>query len=197
MVTAMSTTVDTYFIESRWKAELEAIRAILLSCGLEECLKWGTPHYMVNGKNVVGIMGFSQHFAIWFHQGVYLSDPLGILTNASEGKTRALRQWRFRGAEELNLASIQAYIIEAVQNQLNGLEIKPQAKKVEMPVELETALQDAALLAAFNALSPGKRKEYAEHISGAKQSGTRLQRLEKCKPMILLGYGLNDKYRKC
>ncbi|MBI3142350.1 MAG: YdeI/OmpD-associated family protein [Bacteroidetes bacterium] len=193
----MPATTDAYILESPWKTELETLRATILSCGLNECMKWGAPHYTVSGKNVIGLMGFSQHYAMWFHQGVFLSDPLGVLTNAGEGKTRGLRQWRFKAGEPLDLESIRAYVFEAAHNQSKGLEITPQAKKVAMPLELETALEDPLLHAAFKALSPGKRKEYAEHIGGAKQASTRAQRLEKCKVMILQGQGLHHKYRNC
>ena len=66
-----------------------------------------------------------------------------------------------------------------------------------MPDELKNALSaDSKLTARFNALTPGKQREYAEHIGNAKRVETRLLRLEKAKPLILNGVGLNDKYRK-
>ena len=46
------------------------------------------------------------------------------------------------------------------------------------------------------ALSPGKRREYAEYIAEARREDTRNKRLEKIMPMILAGQGLNDRYRK-
>ena len=41
----------------------------------------------------------------------------------------------------------------------------------------------------------GKRKEYAAYVIEAKREETKVKRLEKIKPMILEGIGLNDKYR--
>ncbi|WP_395047400.1 YdeI/OmpD-associated family protein [Flavobacterium sp.] len=46
---------------------------------------------------------------------------------------------------------------------------------------------------AFELFSPYKQKEFIEYIDTAKQEKTKLDRLEKIKPMILDGKGLNDK----
>ncbi len=50
---------------------------------------------------------------------------------------------------------------------------------------------------AFDAMTPGKRREYADHISEAKRTETKTSRLAKILPMIAAGAGLHDKYRKC
>jgi len=189
-------TVEEYIEGSQWGDEIQILREILLGTELKECVKWGAPHYTINKKNVVGIAGFKEHFALWFHQGVFLQDTYGVLINAGEGVTKGLRQWRFKSIEEIDKERILEYTLEAIENQKRGLEIKPETKKVPMPEELDRELKaNKALKEAFNTLSPGKRKEYAEHIGSAKQEKTRLSRLEKCVPMILAGTGLNDKYR--
>jgi len=51
--------------------------------------------------------------------------------------------------------------------------------------------------AAFRKLTPGKQREYAEHVVSAKRDDTRLRRIEKVLPMITAGIGLHDKYRNC
>ncbi len=38
----------------------------------------------------------------------------------------------------------------------------------------------------------GKQREYCEHIANAKREATKQNRLEKIKPMILQGIGLNE-----
>lgn len=48
----------------------------------------------------------------------------------------------------------------------------------------------------FEKVTLGKQKEYVIYINEAKQESTKLSRLEKIKPMILQGIGLNDKYKK-
>ena len=66
-----------------------------------------------------------------------------------------------------------------------------------IPEELELAFgSNPSLKDSFEALSPSKRREYAEHIGGAKREETRQQRLQKVIPMILEGIGLSDKYKK-
>jgi uncharacterized protein YdeI (YjbR/CyaY-like superfamily) len=52
---------------------------------------------------------------------------------------------------------------------------------------------DPALKAAFEALTPGRRKLYSVHVSRAKQAKTRAARAEKCVPMILSGRGFNER----
>ena len=67
-----------------------------------------------------------------------------------------------------------------------------------IPDELSNAFEsDNELKQQFNALSPGKQREYADHISSAKQEKTRLSRLEKALPLIKAGKGLYDKYKNC
>ena len=45
-------------------------------------------------------------------------------------------------------------------------------------------------------LTPGRQRDYNIHIGDAKREATQLSRLEKIRPMVLAGQGLNDKYRK-
>jgi len=190
--------VESYIESSAWKNELNALRDILTQTELVEELKWGTPHYTINKKIVVGIAGFKAYFGLWFHQGVFLKDEHNVLLNAQEGTTRGLRQWRFNAMDDIDAKLIVAYVEEAIENQKAGKEIKPQKKQLVIPDELKEALaRDAELSLKFDALTPGKKKEYAEHIGSAKQEKTRLSRLEKSVPLIMAGVGLHDKYRNC
>ena len=192
----MPTSIDQYLEESKWKDELNFIRSILLEFRFEEKLKWGIPYYVLNNKNIIGIAGFSDFGAIWFTQGVYLSDPNKRLINAQEGTTKGLRQWRFQSKDDLPDHELRAYIIEAIKNHDEGKEILPATKQVQMPIELAKKLEeDVELAFEFKELTPGKRKEFAAYIGGAKREETRLKRLEKAIPMIQNGIGLHDKYR--
>ena len=190
-------TVEDYIENSsKWRQELIVLRDIILETELVETVKWGTPHYTINGKNVVGIAAFKEHFALWFHQGVFLKDTQKKLINAQEGTTKGLRQWRFSKMEEIEADLLKEYLLEAIQNQKDGKMIKVEPKKVEIPAELRDALAKMPeLKVKFEALTPGKQKEYSEHIGSAKQEKTRLSRLDKSIPLILEGKGLNDKYR--
>jgi uncharacterized protein YdeI (YjbR/CyaY-like superfamily) len=67
------------------------------------------------------------------------------------------------------------------------------AEQFDVADEFQARLDgDPTLRHAFEALTPGRRKAYLLHFSGAKQSKTRLSRVEKCVPQILAGKGLGD-----
>ena len=180
-----------------WSEGLFLLREIILSTGLTEEIKWGSPAYTCEGKLVLSIGGFKNFFTMWFHQGVFLSDPAHVLVNAGEGRTRGLRQWRFTSLAEIKPALVKKYIKEAIANAKAGKEIRPERKAaIETPEELATAFKkDKALKAAFNQLTPGRQREYLEYVGEAKTEATRLRRVEKVVPMILRGVGLNDRYK--
>lgn len=190
---------DTYFEkEQPFKDEIAILREVALSTELEETVKWGAPVYTVNSKNVMGIMAFKSHFGLWFFNGVYLSDPENVLENAQEGKTRAMRHWKFRSQEEIDKSLIREYMLEAIENQKKGLVIKPERKKAAtvIPELLKQALnKNATLKNNFEDLTPYKQREYCEYIATAKQEKTKVSRLEKILPMIEEGVGMNDRYR--
>jgi len=49
------------------------------------------------------------------------------------------------------------------------------------------------LAAAFEALTPGRRRSWVLHLTQARHSATRVSRLEKARLKILAGKGLNDR----
>lgn len=194
------TNVDVYIANNdKWQAPLELLRNLILSTGLEETIKWMFPTYMLKGKNVVAIAAFKDYFGVWFFQGGLLEDDLKVLTNAQEGKTKAMRQWRFKSIEEIDEEAVLAYVEEAIQNQKEGKVIKPTRTKKPLiiPPELQTALNDNPLLVThFNNFGLADKRDFAEYISKAKRMATKEKRMEKIIPMILQGVGLNDKYKK-
>ncbi|GAB4378624.1 MAG: YdeI family protein [Salibacteraceae bacterium] len=193
-----SPTVDDYIKQHpEYEEELRLLRSLLQKTGLEECVKWGVPHYQLDNKTIIGMAAFKTYVGLWFHQGVFLSDPDKVLINAQKDKTRGLRQMRFKHIGEINSQQIARYIDEAIANHKAGKGIKPQKRKLVLPQELKDILLiDSKLRAKFEALTPGRQREYADYIGGAKQSETRIGRLKKCIPMIMEGVGLNDRYRK-
>ncbi|WP_375207201.1 YdeI/OmpD-associated family protein [Hyphococcus sp.] len=193
-------TPDAYFKNAdKWREELLALRKILVSTGLKEELKWGSPFYTLDGKHIVGLTAFKNFFCLWFPQGALLKDEKKLLINAQEGVTRAQRQWRMTGAKDIKPAVIKAYVKEAAALAREGKEIKPKRKgALVVPAELKTALaSNKRASAAFEKLTPGKRREYADYIAEAKQAATKERRLKKILPMIAAGAGLNDKYKNC
>lgn len=183
--------------KAHWAPELEKLRTILIGAGLEESMKWGMPSYSAHGQLILGVGAFKNHFCLWFHQGALLTDKDRVLMNAQEGKTRAMRQWRMTSAKDIKPAMLKRYLKEAMANAAAGRAIKPQRNKpVKVPAQLKTALaKNRKAAAAFKALTPGKRRAYAEYITEAKREDTKERRIKKIIPMIATGAGLNDHYQ--
>ena len=122
------TTVDAYIdAADRWQDELRRLRAILISTGLEETIKWGMPCYTVRGKNVVGLAGFKAYVGLWFFEGARLKDARQLLINAQPGQTKALRQWRFSSGAEIKPRLVASYVKEAIG--LVGADARPKRRK--------------------------------------------------------------------
>ena len=193
--------VERYYAEEHhFSSAIQQLRDIALKTGLAETFKWMFPTYTLDGKNVISICKFNKHFGIWFFNGVFLSDEKQVLENAQEGKTQAMRHWKFYAIEDILEQDVQAYINEAIENQKQGRILTPlkktKATKKPIPELLKAALsKNKTAQSAFDTLSPYKQNEYSEYIVNAKQSKTKRSRLEKILPMIAKGKGLNDMYR--
>lgn len=181
----------------KWLEEIELLKSIIVKTDLVETTKWGGIVYTWNNRNIIGIGGFKDYFTIWFFNGVFLTDEKKVLVNVGEGVTKGLRQWRFTSKEEINEKLVLHYVNQAIENEKNGLSIKPEKKEVKPSDFFLSKLEkDATLVEKFNTFSPFKQKEFIEYIDTAKQEKTKLERFEKIKPMLLANIGLNDKYRK-
>ncbi|AXY72759.1 hypothetical protein D3H65_01690 [Paraflavitalea soli] len=191
----MNPKVDFYFGKGNWQKELEQLRTIVLSCGLNEELKWGTPCYTYENSNIVLLHVFKEYCAVLFFKGALLADPNGILVQQSKN-VQAARQMRFTHVKEIvaQKAILKAYIYEAIEVEKAGLKVKLK-KTADFIVAEEFQKQldkRPALKKAFEALTPGRQKGYLLHFSSAKQSKTRESRVEKSIPQILKGKGLDD-----
>lgn len=182
---------------NQWIKEMDRIAEILNKMPLEIKVKWGGDVYTYNDKNIVSYGGFKNFFTIWFYNGVFLKDPYHVLINASEGKTKSLRQWRFTSMDEIDEKKIAEYVYEAIEIEKNGLKISPEKfTPLPIPTEMEELFsRNIQLKNAFEQLTPGKQKEYIIFINEAKQAATKIKRLEKIAPMVLAKQGLNDKYK--
>jgi uncharacterized protein YdeI (YjbR/CyaY-like superfamily) len=187
--------VDAYLACSeQWPEEVAALRGILLGCGLGEVIKWGKPCYTDDGRNIVIVQEFKDFVALMFFKGALLDDPDGVL-EAQGPNSRSARRMEFTSVDDVtrSVGTIQAYVAQAVEVEQSGAEVGP-APEEELAEELQERLdQDPALKEAFESLTPGRRRAYNLHISGAKQSKTRAARVDKHIPRILEGKGLNDR----
>lgn len=171
------------------------MREIVLSCDLNEELKWGVPCYTLEKKNVVLIHTFKDYCAVLFFKGALMKDPKGILIQQTEN-VQAARQVRFSDAKEIVKlkSTLKAYIREAIALEKSGQKVEmKKTTEFAMPDEFKTKLQSSAgLRKAFAALTPGRQRGYLLYFSSAKQAATREARVEKYIPRILDGFGLED-----
>ncbi len=180
-----------------WRAELEALRPILLAAGLREELKWRKPCYTHEGRNIVIFQPFKQMCALLFFKGALLDDPSGALREQGE-HSRSSRRLEFRSVVDVNAArsTIATLIHEAIRVEQAGLSVpaRDPADDGPHPRELVMALDaDAALREAWQRLTPGRRRGWVLYFNAAKQSETRLARIERSVPQILEGFGRHDR----
>src|SRR6266571_5321537 len=170
------------------------MRRVLGGFAMEEECKWGKPTYTVDGKNVVVMQGFKEYFALGFFQGALLKDSKKILVQL--GQVQAGRVMKFTSAKEITAkaATIKAYVREAVAAEKAGLKVQTKPPEFPVPEDLEEKFRnDPRFKRAFEALTPGRQRGYLFHFAGAKQSGTRIARIEKAMPAIFEGRGFLDR----
>jgi len=179
----------------QWEAEIAEMRRLLGGLGMKEACKWGKPTYTVDGKNVVILQGFKAYFALGFFQGALLKDPKKVLVQL--GQVQAARVMKFAGAREIRAkaATIKAYVREAIAVEKAGLRVaRKKTSDFPVPEELrERFRKDARFKRAFAALTPGRRRSYLYHFGAAKQSSTRMARIEKAMPAIFAGRGFLER----
>ena len=189
----MNPKVDEYLRKAKkWQQEMEKLRRISLVCGLTEELKWGKPCYTFQESNIVIIQGFKEFCALLFCKGALLKDPNGVLKKFGWQAARRIPFTNVREIIEME-PILKTYIYEAIEAEKAGLEVNLKRNPEPIPEEFQKKLdENPALKAAFDALTPGRRRAYILYFSGAKQPKTRESRVEKCMRQILDGKGLND-----
>ena len=192
----MNSKVSIFISESKqWRAEMEALRSILLDCGLEEEVKWSKPCYTLAGKNIAVIQPFKDYCALLFMKGYLLKDKDNILVKTSEN-TRVGRQARFTEVQDIynSVNKLSSIIREAIEVENSGKkEEKIEKSKPEFTKELtEEFEKDLLFDKAFKALIPGRQRSWIFYFASAKQSSTRISRIEKSKKKIFEGKGYNE-----
>jgi uncharacterized protein YdeI (YjbR/CyaY-like superfamily) len=187
--------VDTYISRSRmWPDEMSQLRPILVGRGLTETIKWGKPCYSHDGRNIAILQEMKEFLALMFFKGALLEDPAGVLEEQGPN-SRSARRIRFTSVDDVARLSdtVAAYIDEAIAVEESGLAVGP-APDLVLVDELRQRLDDdPALRTAFEALTPGRQREYNLIIADAKQASTRTARVDKYAPRILDGKGLRDR----
>lgn len=191
----MSDKVKDYIDKmTRWKAETKKLRSILRETKLTEHLKWNKPCYCYNESNIAIIQPFKDKLGLMFFKGKLLKDSQRMLIENGVNSQSAMRL-EFSSVEDVitKKPNILQYLDEAILLEINGEKVKFKKKLEALPLELESALENnSELKKAFLSLTPGRQRGYILYISGAKQSKTRTNRIEKCTPKILLRKGLQE-----
>jgi uncharacterized protein YdeI (YjbR/CyaY-like superfamily) len=188
--------IDAFFAaQGPWQAELAALRALLLGCGLTGDFKWRSPVYTVDGGNVAILWGFKDHAGLGFFKGVLLNDGHGLLVPPGDN-SRSVRMVKFTSVAEIAAAEIalKDYIRQAIGVETAGLKVALPKDDLPYPEELVARLEaDPAFKAAFAALTPGRRRGYVLHVSQPKKSETRTARIEKSLPNVFAGKGFDGR----
>jgi len=179
----------------RWQAEIAEMRRVLSGLSMKEERKWGKPTYTVDGKNIVILQDFKEYFALGFFQGALLKDRKKLLVQL--GRVQAGRVMKFTSARDIKAkaATIKAYVREAIAVEKAGLRV-PRKRTSDLPVPEELTARfrkDPRFKRAFDALTPGRQRSYLYHFAGAKQSATRVARIERAMPAIFEGRGFLER----
>ena len=155
----------------------------------EEAIKWGMPHFTLNGRNLAGMAAFKKHVSIFFHHD---EQPGGT------GKFRKLAS-----IDDLAEDAMIEELLRAAVVRLSSTAAQPK-KKVSsgakpMPEMLDAfsdALIAAMVLDRFKAMPPGYRREYIDWVAEAKTESTRDKRIAQAVEWIGEGKHRNWKYQK-
>lgn len=176
-----------------WQPEMRALRGLLLDAALDEDIKWGKPCYAKGDKNIAILQPMKEHVALMFFQGAQLDDPSAIL-EAPGPNSHIARRAIFRDTASIDSVApaLRGYIRQAIDIADSGQKAEPRPAHTFTP-ELSARLRsDEAFRAAFEALTPGRQREYDLFVATAKQSATREKRIDGFVERVCAGKGLRD-----
>ncbi len=206
----MNPKVDIYFVDGcgrcelyqtpqckvhSWTEPMQYLRDLLLKSELKEDFKWSQPCYTLDGKNVMMLTALKDFCCISFFKGSLMKDPHKLLI-APGKNSQADRYLKYTSTQQVIVQKdiIVDYIKEAIELEKSGARVDFKEKnELVFPEELIQKMnEDSKFKKAFSALSPGRQRGWNLHFSSAKQSSTRLSRIEKARPKILEGKGWNE-----
>ena len=197
--------IDAYIAKSTDIAKpiLEHLRELIhQTCpDVEEKMKWSMPFFDYKGEMMCHMASFKQHCAFGFWKGSIMKDPVLRETAASEEAMGHLG--RITSLKDLpSDKKITAWIKEAMTLNDNGIKLPPkiktaETKEITTPDYFTKAIaKNKAAKKAWDAFSPGKRKDYTVWVTEAKTEDTRNKRIETAIEWIAEGKARNWKYEK-
>ena len=179
----------------QWIDGLNKLRDICLDMGLSEHAKWGHPCYMHADRNIALFGAFRGDFRLSFMNAGLLSDDENILKpNGPNAQTPSVLYLTDVAQVAEHEPTIRAYLKQLMDHAEAGTKPPKVEREIDMPEELAEALDaDPELAEAFHALTPGRQKSYMFNLNQAKQSATRINRIEKFRPKIFAGKGAMER----
>ena len=174
-----------------WIEGPNALRRICLDVGLGETVKWAHPCYMHAGRNIALLGAFRGDFRLSFLNPGLLVDSEGVLEPQGPN-SQTPGMIRFTAVEQVGEKepAIRAYLRQLMDHAEAGTKPPKTEREIDMPDELTDALDaDPELAEAFHALTPGRQRSYMFALNQAKQSATRVARIEKFRDRIIAGKG--------
>ena len=174
-----------------WIDGLNDLRRICLEMGLSETVKWAHPCYRHAGRNIALFGAFRDDFRLSFMNPRLVRDTEGVLEpQGPNSQTPSMLRFTAVGQVRELEPVIRAYLRQLMDHAEAGTKPPKVARQIDMPDELTDALDaDPELAEAFQALTPGRQKSYMFSLNQAKQSATRVARIEKFRERIIAGKG--------
>lgn len=172
---------------------LDHIRALVHATipDVGEAIKWGMPHFTLDGKNVCGMAAFKAHCSLIIEGAGPRDSGEGM---GQFGKIESL--------DQLPPDAVLRELILARAARVRSGQ-KPPARpardpkpEITMPDDFAQALTVAAR-AVFDRFTPAQRRDYLEWIVEAKRAETRASRIVTAAGWIAEGKKRNWKYEKC
>ncbi len=179
---------------NQWREILVALREVLLQSELNEEIKWHCPCYTYQGGNVLMLSALKQAAVVSFFKGVLLDDPKSLLQSPGENSRHA-RYFKFDSLEQVEQyqKDLLSFVAQAIELQRRGAQVPKTPANDPVPEELTDRFDvDEEYQQAFANLTPGRQRSYLLHFNSAKQSKTKLARIEKCRDKVLSGKGWNE-----
>jgi uncharacterized protein YdeI (YjbR/CyaY-like superfamily) len=179
----------------RWIAGLDDLRRICLDLGLQETVKWAHPCYMHAGRNIAIFGAFRTDFRLSFLNAGLLQDTEGVLEpQGPNSQTPSMIRFTAVGQVGERAPVIRAYLRRLMDHAEAGTKPPKVDREIDMPEELIEALDaDPELAEAFQALTPGRQRSYMFDLNQARQSATRVARIEKFRERIIAGKGAMER----
>lgn len=160
--------------------------------GAVETIKWGMPHFLVNGKNVAGMAAFKAHCTFVIHGDGRQGDAMGQF-----GRITAISDLPDEPELVGKLQAARDRVETKGTAQKTGGTRKP---KPEIPMPDDFAAALGAVPSAretFDAFAPSHRRDYLEWITEAKTRATRDKRMAQSVEWLAQGKKRHWKYENC